>query len=149
MEKITKKNSILYNQLWINKAIEEGNMDFIPVHKLPGKSIGECIEIKYNQLYNEEFERHLHNGTLDEYEHLIGDSPKITKKNSILYTREWIEKALEDGEIIPHRIVCSDYSIGEIIALRYYEKEIMNQYSKSEECLKLSKEGYSRKKLRK
>ena len=53
MEKITKKNSILYNQLWINKAIEEGNMDFIPVHKLPGKSIGECIEIKYNQ------ERHL------------------------------------------------------------------------------------------
>lgn len=149
MEKITKKNSILYNQLWINKAIEEGHMDFIPVHKLPNKSIGECIEIKYNQLYNEEFNRHFHNGTLDEYDHQIQDSPKITKKNSILYTREWINKALEDGEPIPDRKVGNNYSVGEIIALRYYEKEIMNRYSKSEECLKLSGEGYSRKKLRK
>ena len=24
-EKITKKNSILFNKLWINKAIEDGN----------------------------------------------------------------------------------------------------------------------------
>ena len=46
MEKITKKNSILYNQLWINKAIEEGHMDFLPIHLLPNKSIGEEIELK-------------------------------------------------------------------------------------------------------
>lgn len=149
MEKLTKKNSILYNQLWINKAIEEGHMDFIPVHKLPNKSIGECIEIKYNQLYNEEFYKNYHNGTLEAYEHIIENSPKITKNNSILYTREWIKKALEDGEPIPNRKVCNNYSIGEIIALRYYEKEIMNGYSKSEECLKLSGQEYSRKKLRK
>ena len=149
METITKKNSISYNQFWINKAIEEGYMDFIPVHKLPNKSIGECIEIKYNQLYNEEFNRHFHNGTLDEYNHLIEDNPKITKKNSILYTREWINKALEDGEKIPNRKVYNNYSIGEIIASRYYQKEIMPRHLKSEECLKLSGEGYSRKKLRK
>lgn len=147
MEKLTKKNSILYNQLWINKAIEEGHMDFIPVHKFSNKSIGECIEIKYNQLYKEEYDRHFRNGTLDEYNHQIEDSQKITKKNSILYTREWINKALEDGEPIPTRKVCNNYSVGEIIALQYYKKEILTP--DPEIYLKLSGEGYSRKKLRK
>ena len=40
MEKLTKKNSILYNQEWINKAIEEGYIEFIPTTKIPNnKSI--------------------------------------------------------------------------------------------------------------
>ena len=39
-EKITKKNSILFNQLWINKAIEDGNSFVLISKKEDDKSIG-------------------------------------------------------------------------------------------------------------
>ena len=38
--KITKKNSIFFNQLWINKAIEDGNSHLLIYEKDPNKSIG-------------------------------------------------------------------------------------------------------------
>ena len=120
MKKITKKNSIIYNQLWINKAIEEGHIEFLPVVKFPNKSIGEHIEIKYNQLYNEEFTKHYHNNTLDYYNHLISNSPKVTKKESLLFTREWILKYKEEGLKIPNRRISNNYSLGEILELLYY-----------------------------
>jgi hypothetical protein len=84
MNKITKKNSILYNQLWIKKAIEEGHINFLPVHKLPNKSIGEHIEIKYKQLEYEEILNLRNNGLLGNYKSLIEKTPKITPKNSLL-----------------------------------------------------------------
>ena len=86
MEKLTKKNSILYNQEWINKAIEEGYIEFLPTTKIPNnKSIGEWLEIKYKQLDNEELDRHLYNGTIKEYRRQTELTPKITKENSLLY----------------------------------------------------------------
>ncbi len=94
MTKITKKNSILYNQLWINKAIEDGNMSYIPIgnHVQLRQSIGEYIEEKYNN-YKE--------------------TPKITKHDSLLFEIEWIKKAKEDNLKIPKPT--SKYTRGEIL----------------------------------
>lgn len=147
MEQLTKKNSILYNQEWINKAIEEGHMDFIPVHKFPNKSIGEHIEIKYNQLYNEEFDKHLHNGTLEEYKHFINESPKVTKRESLLFIRECIKKAREEGIPLPNRRISLHYNIGEIMELHQYQKDVINPLLEKKQ--KLSSSGHCRKKMRK
>ena len=104
MTKITKKNSILYNQLWINKAIEDGNMSYIPIgnHIQLGKSIGEYIEERYKN---------------------FKESPKITKHNSLLFEIEWIKKAQEDNLKIPKPT--SKYTRGEILELLYFEKELL------------------------
>lgn len=149
MEKITKKNSILYNQLWINKAIEEGHMDFLPIHLLPNKSIGEEIELKYHQLYNEEFDRYYRNGWLNDYEHLISDTPKVTKRNSLLFTREWLIKSKEEGISIPNRKTFLTYSIGEILELKYFEKMNLIENQNPDEVLYLSGEKNIRKKVKK
>ena len=124
MEKITKKNSIIYNQLWINKAIEDGNMSFIPIenHVKLRQSIGEYIEEKYKN---------------------YKDSPKITKHNSLLFEIEWIKKAKEDNLRIPKPT--SKYTRGEILELLYFEKEILKPnpeavlYLKNEKIRKLEK----------
>ena len=124
MEKITKKNSIIYNQLWINKAIEDGNMSFIPIenHVKLRQSIGEYIEEKYKD---------------------YKDSPKITKHNSLLFEIEWIKKAKEDNLRIPKPT--SKYTRGEILELLYFEKEILKPnpeavlYLKNEKIRKLEK----------
>ena len=92
---MTSKNTYNFNQYWIDKAIEDGRMNLIPVRKLKGKSIGEHIELKYRQLYNEEFEKHYHNGTLEEYNHLMSESPKITKSKSLLYKIEMRKRKQE------------------------------------------------------
>lgn len=148
MEKITKKNSILYNQLWINKAIEEGHIEFLPIHPLPNKSIGETIELKYHQLYNEEFDKYYRKGWLDDYYHLIGNHPKVTKRESLLFTREWIIKAKEEGIPIPTRKICHSYSIGEILELKYFEKTNLMEENNPDKILSLSRESYSRKKVK-
>lgn len=148
MEKIKKKNSILYNQLWINKAIEEGHIDFLPIHPLPNKSIGEEIELKYNQLYNEEFDRYYRKGWLNDYDHLISNQPKVTKRESLLFTREWILKAKEEGIPIPTRKICHTYSIGEILELKYFERTILKEETNPDEILYLPGENYSRKKVK-
>ena len=87
MTKITKKNSILYNQLWINKAIEEGNLDYIPIgiHKYLYQSIGEYIEEQYQ------------NRNATEEETSNQEMKKITKNNSILFTLEWMQQYKEKG----------------------------------------------------
>ena len=126
IEEYKKKDFALYNQLMIEKAIEEGYLEFLPVKKISNKSIGEWIELKYNQLYNEEFDRYYQNGWLNEYDRLIGNKPKITKKNSLLYTKEWILAAEELGIPISNRIIFNkeDYSLGEMIELLYSENQI-------------------------
>ena len=124
MEKITKKNSIIYNQLWINKAIEDGNMSFIPIenHVKLGQSIGEYIEEKYKN---------------------YKDSPKITKHNSLLFEIEWIKKAKEDNLRIPKPT--PKYTRGEILELLYLEREILKPnpesilYLRNERIRKLEK----------
>ena len=126
MEKLTKGNSILYNQLWINKAIEEGNINLIPTgeHTKIDKSIGEYIELMYNQIKDEPL--------------------KVNKHNSILYTLEWIEKYKEEGLRIP-KYIPNKYSIGEILSLKYFERELLKPnpeeilYLKGEKIKKLEK----------
>lgn len=147
MEKLTKKNSILYNQLWINKAIEEGYLEFIPVHKIPNKSIGEHIEIKYNQLYNEEFDKNYHNGTLEEYQHTLPNF-KVTKYNSRLLEEAIIEDYIKSG-------------ISPIRAMQMYREKLVNESleeyqfpkekieDKIESIFLLSGEIYTRKKVKK
>ena len=91
-------------------------MDFIPIHKLPNKSIGEHIELKYKQLYgNSEFNKDYHNGTIGEYHHLVQNTPKITKKNSLLFAMEWILKFKE--EALPIQESNKDYSLGEVLEI--------------------------------
>lgn len=117
----------LYNQLMIKKALDDGFWNFIPIKKISHKSIGECIEIRYNQLYNENFEIARRDKKIDDYIHTLPNrTPKITKRNSLLYTREWILAAKKIGIPIPNRKVCNrdSYSLGEIIELSYYGKQI-------------------------
>ena len=83
--KLKKENFELYNQLMIEKALYDGYWNFIPIKKIPRKSIGECIEIRYNQLYNENFDIARKNKKIDDYIHTLPNkTPKITKKNSLL-----------------------------------------------------------------
>ncbi len=130
MEKITKKTSILYNQLWIDKAILEGHMDFLPVHKFPNKSIGEHIEIKYNQLENDEHDRLYHEAIeLQDFSYInrvYEETPKITKHNSILFEREWLIKYKEEGLSTPN-LKSQKYSRGEILEILYYKKALLER----------------------
>ena len=106
--KITKQTSILFNQLWIVKAIEEGNSSFLISQKIPSMSIGEVIEAQYQSI----------NGK--------PDMPKISSKNSLLYEKEWLSAAEESGITIPKRRV-GNYSLAEIIALKHFEREVMSK----------------------
>ena len=113
-EKITKKNSILFNQLWINKAIEDGNSFVLISKKEDDKSIGEIIEERYKE------------------EDLEPKSKKVTEHDSILFQREWIEKYREEGLPIPNRRVALKYSLGQILALKYFEIEMREMFKERE-----------------
>ncbi|HIR49154.1 MAG TPA: hypothetical protein IAB35_04160 [Candidatus Faecimonas gallistercoris] len=114
-KKLTKKNSILFNQLWINKAIEDGNSYILVSRKTTNDSIGEIIEKRYLN------------------EHLEPTSKKVTKHDSILYTREWIQKYIEEGLQLPTRKVANKYSVGEVLALLYKKKEYAKRQKKNKE----------------
>lgn len=113
--KVTRKTSILFNQLWICKAIEDGNYNFLPSKIIPGMSIGEFIETRYESLDSDKKK-----------------SPKITKKNSIIFQREWIEKAYEEGIPLPSRRISHNYSIGEILELQFFEREMLREQAERE-----------------
>ena len=113
-EKITKKNSVLFNQLWINKAIEDGNSFVLISKKEDDKSIGEIIEERYIE------------------EDLEPKSKKVTEHDSILFQREWIEKYREEGLPIPNRRVALKYSLGQILALKYFEIEMRKKFKERE-----------------
>ena len=113
-EKITKKNSILFNQLWIKKAIEDGNSFVLISKKEDDKSIGEIIEERYKE------------------EDLEPKSKKVTEHDSILFQREWIEKYREEGLPIPNRRVALKYSLGQILALKYFEIEMRKKFKERE-----------------
>lgn len=128
MEKITKKTSLLYNQLWINKAIEEGNYDLLPCTK-PSVCIGEYIEERYKEI----------EGKLE--------TPKITKKESIIFNREWKLKAIEEGIKIPTRIISDRYSVGEMLEIKFLEIETQKELNNPERTLLLSGENITKKKI--
>ena len=113
-EKITKKNSILFNQLWINKAIEDGNSFVLISKKEDDRSIGEIIEERYLE------------------EALEPKSKKVTEHDSILFQREWIEKYREEGLPIPNRRVALKYRLGQILALKYFEIEMRKKFKERE-----------------
>ena len=113
-EKITKKNSILFNQLWINKALEDGNSFVLISKKEDDKSIGEIIEERYIK------------------ENLEPKSKKVTEHDSILFQKEWIEKYKEEGLSIPNRRVALKYSLGQILSLKYFELEMRENFKASQ-----------------
>ena len=113
-EKITKKNSILFNQLWINKALEDGNSFVLISKKEDDRSIGEIIEERYIK------------------EDLEPKSKKVTEHDSILFQKEWIEKYKEEGLSIPNRRVALKYSLGQILSLKYFELEMRENFKASQ-----------------
>ena len=56
---------------------------------------------------------------------------EINEYSSLLYTKEWIDKATEEGHLdyIPTRKISDIYSIGQIIAMRYFLEELKNKKS--------------------
>lgn len=103
-KKITTKNSILFNQLWIKQVIEDGNSHVLVSKKFENCCIGEMIELRYSM------------------ENLGPGGPKVTRGNSILYTREWIKKYIDEGLPLPNRKISTKYSLGEVLELLYYQK---------------------------
>ena len=103
------------------KAIEEGNINLIPVgeHNKLEKSIGEYIELMYIKIKEE--------------------PKKVTKHNSILYSIEWIKKYQEEGLKMP-KYIPNKYSIGEVLSLKYLERELLNNKLTSESALYLKNE---------
>ena len=104
-EKITKKNSILFNQLWINKAIEDGNSFVLIYNKSDDRSIGEIIE----EIYLEE--------------DLEPKSKKVTEHDSILFQKEWMSKFREENLAIPNRRLSTKHSLGQTLSFIYSQKQ--------------------------
>ncbi len=112
--KITKKNSIYFNQLWINKAIEDGNSHLLIYKKDPNKSIGEVIEAAYLE------------------EDLESKTPKVTRNNSLLFQREWLIKFREENLPLPKRAVPTKYSLGEILYFMDFKREMIERFKEDE-----------------
>ena len=112
--KITKKNSIFFNQLWINKAIEDGNSHLLIYEKDPNKSIGEIIEAAYLE------------------EDLEPKTPKVTRNKSLLFQREWVIKYREENLPIPKRAVSTKYSLGEILYFMDFKRKMIERIKEDE-----------------
>ena len=109
MEKINKNNSVLNDEYWIETAINDGRLDLLPVYKpVANLSVGEFIELGY----------------------VLQDNKKVTKKNSILFEKLWVEKYYEAKLPIPRERL-EGYSLGEQLELEYDER-IANQTEKYE-----------------
>ena len=57
---------------------------------------------------------------------------QVTENASLLYTREWIEKAKEEGHFnyIPMRRISAEFSAGQLIAMKYLLEELKNKKAK-------------------
>ena len=115
-EKITKKNSVLFNQLWIKKAIEDGNSFVLISKKKDNRSIGEIIETRYLE------------------EDLEPKSKKVTEHDSILFQREWIEKYRQEHLPIPNRRLSSKHSLGQTLSFLYSQKEFRENFKEREKA---------------
>ena len=113
-EKITKKNSVLFNQLWIKKAIEDGNSFVLISKKEDDKSIGEIIEERYIE------------------EDLEPKSKKVTEHDSILFQREWMSKFREENLSIPNRRLSSKHSLGQTLSFLYSQKQFREKFKERE-----------------
>ena len=113
---ISKNNSIVYNQYWINKALEDGNSFVLISKKEDDRSIGEIIEERYLE------------------EDLEPKSKKVTEHDSILFQREWIEKFRQEHLTIPNRRLSSKHSLGQTLSFLYSEKEFRESFLEKEKA---------------
>ena len=113
---ISKNDSIMYNQLWINKAIEDGNSFVLISKKKDNRSIGEIIEVRYLE------------------EDLEPKSKKVTEHDSILFQREWIEKYRQEHLPIPNRRLSSKHSLGQTLSFLYSQKEFRENFKEREKA---------------
>ena len=107
---ISKNDSIMYNQLWINKALEDGNSFVLISKKKDNRSIGEIIEVRYLE------------------EDLEPKSKKVTEHDSILFQREWIEKYRQEHLPIPNRRLSSKHSLGQTLSFIYSQKQFREKF---------------------
>ena len=123
-EKITRKNSTIYNQLWINKIIEERHMELLPSRRISNLSIGEYIESIYLARFRDD-----------------NDNPiKISKSNSILFEQEWKEKFREEKLSLPAVSQSSKISLAEMMEIKYNEEQTTKvaRIRKIEKCIQLN-----------
>ena len=113
---ISKNDSIMYNQLWINKALEDGNSFVLISKKKDNRSIGEIIEVRYLE------------------EDLEPKSKKVTEHDSILFQREWIEKYRQEHLPIPNRRLSSKHSLGQTLSFLYSQKEFRENFKEREKA---------------
>ncbi len=116
---ISKNNSIVYNQYWINKALEDGNSFVLLDKKIGDYSVGEIIEARYLE------------------EDLEPKSKKVTEHDSILFQKEWIEKYRQEHLPIPNRRLSSKHSLGQTLSFLYSEKEFRENFKEKAKILKL------------
>ena len=124
MQKITKKNSIIFNQMWINKIIEERHMELLPSSKIGNLSIGEYLELMYLIKYNDG-----------------NDNPiKISKSNSLLLEQEWRAKFSEERISLPIVTQNSKQCLVDLMEQKYKEKESIERVKilKIEKCIQLN-----------
>ena len=123
MEKLNKKTSIIYNQMWINKVIEEGHMDLLPSHMISNLTIGEYIEAAY----------------LGRYDEKVVERIKITKSDSILFEQEYKELFKEKRISLPTIPANTKYSLVELMEQKYNELEEIEKRKmlKIEKCIQL------------
>ena len=123
-EKITRKNSTIYNQLWINKIIEERHMELLPSRRISNLSIGEYIEALYLAKFRDD-----------------NDNPiKISKGNSILFEQEWKEVFREEKISLPAVSQSSRISLAEMMEIKYNEEQSTKiaKQRKIEKCIQLN-----------
>ena len=113
---ISKNDSIMYNQLWINKALEDGNSFVLISKKKDNRSIGEIIEVRYLE------------------EDLEPKSKKVTEHDSILFQKEWIEKYRQEHLPIPNRRLSSKHSLGQTLSFLYSQKEFRENFKEREKA---------------
>ena len=124
MTKVTKKNSIIFNQMWVNKIIEERHMELLPSKRITNLSIGEYLEAVYLSKYSDG-----------------NDNPiKISKSNSLLLEQEWRAKFSEERMSIPALPPTSKLCLVELMEQKYNEKEAMekNKIRIIEKCIQLN-----------
>ena len=124
MTKVTKKNSIIFNQMWVNKIIEERHMELLPSKRITNLSIGEYLETVYLSKYSDG-----------------NDNPiKISKSNSLLLEQEWRAKFSEERMSIPALPPTSKLCLVELMEQKYNEKEAMekNKIRIIEKCIQLN-----------
>ena len=93
-------------------------------------AFGLIIRDVKNAKYNVKDESEIGKEAEERYleEDLEPKSKKVTEHDSLLFQREWLKKYREENLPIPNRKIAGKYSLGQILSLRYFEMEIIENF---------------------